>query len=351
MMKKLNIPISKTEKEFYSGNFIKTRVSFIVLTLNHEKYVEECLSAIEKQTITVDELIILDDGSIDNTKLIIQNFIGKSSIETLKFFNHAENKGLLYSLEYALAATTGDIVFLQAGDDLSTLDRAQITLEIIADTNVNVLYSSYEIIDNQSNLKSVVLRNGLVTDPKVYIKKGATAPIFGCAYTRNFLNELPPISKNLKNEDDFLGMFAVIQGGLLVTEKILYKYRIHEESASSWSTMEMNDEVFLHKFYKDLPNRLSNLIEWKKLIRNCIESGKYKKEYKNLLLSEKLIDQKIQIVSCITMISENDFMYRIFTLFRNWRAVNLMDVILLALGERGALMIRNIRRIRLRIKR
>lgn len=343
--------MSKNLKDIDGGKSISTRVSFIVLTLNHEKYVEECLSAIERQTITVDELIILDDGSIDNTKLIIQNFIDKCAIETVRFFNHGENKGLLYSLEYALAATTGDIVFLQAGDDLSTLDRTQITLEIIADTNMNVLYSSYEIIDNQSNLKSVVLRNGLVTDPKVYIKKGATAPLFGCAYTRNFLNELPPISANLKNEDDFLGMFAVIQGGLLITEKILYKYRIHEESASSWSTMEMNDEVFLQKFYKDLPNRLSNLMEWKKLIRNSIESGKYEKEYKNLLLSEKLLEQKIQIVSCITMLSDKYFIHRILTLFRNWKAVNLMDVILLALGERGALLIRNLRRIRLKIER
>ena len=50
-------------------------ISIIVPVYNGEKYIENCLLSIKKQTMTEFECICIDDGSVDESKKIIKNFI------------------------------------------------------------------------------------------------------------------------------------------------------------------------------------------------------------------------------------------------------------------------------------
>ena len=50
------------------------KVSIIVPTYNREKYVKRCLDKLINQTLTDIEIIVIDDGSIDNTKNIVKNY-------------------------------------------------------------------------------------------------------------------------------------------------------------------------------------------------------------------------------------------------------------------------------------
>ena len=67
-------------------------VSLIVPIYNVEKYLEKCLQSIEKQIFDDYEVILVDDGSIDNSRKIAELFIRK---DPSKFkLIHQENQGL-----------------------------------------------------------------------------------------------------------------------------------------------------------------------------------------------------------------------------------------------------------------
>jgi len=76
------------------------KISIIMPVYNSEKYLEKCLDSIANQTINIKdiELIIINDGSIDNSELVIKKYLNKLNINYIKQENHgqsyARNKGL-----------------------------------------------------------------------------------------------------------------------------------------------------------------------------------------------------------------------------------------------------------------
>ena len=66
---------------------MKKYVSIIVPTYNSEKYINACISSILNQSYVYFEVIIIDDGSTDCTKEIINNFNGQIARNNLNEFN------------------------------------------------------------------------------------------------------------------------------------------------------------------------------------------------------------------------------------------------------------------------
>ena len=59
---------------------MRKKISVIVPVYNIEGYIERCLKSIQKQTYPRFEVIIIDDGSTDNSLLLCQKFAKKSGI-------------------------------------------------------------------------------------------------------------------------------------------------------------------------------------------------------------------------------------------------------------------------------
>ena len=68
-------------------------ISVVVTCYNHENYIEQCLRSIFKQTYRNIELIVLDDGSTDNSSEIIQEVLKESPFVTT--FESHENIGVV----------------------------------------------------------------------------------------------------------------------------------------------------------------------------------------------------------------------------------------------------------------
>jgi len=323
------------------------KITFVVLAYNHENYIEECLQSIEQQSIKVYELIISDDASQDKTKNKIADFIKTSAIQNINFFNNKYNKGLISSLNACLNVASGDLILLQAGDDSSHPTRAEITKMRFSETECKVLYSSYHMMDNNSNIFKTINRSMKITDPTHFIIKGAAEPPFGMAFTQDFLTDLGSIKEDLKNEDDYIGMAAVVSGGLLVIPDILYKYRIHSRSLSSWNNMKIDSKLFLKYFLNNQSVRVDNLHAWQFLIENSL----LKKTGSTIAIEcERLIKKKINIKLCTMNLRERSLFTRIKILTSNYNAANIQDIIILVFGIAGVLSIRWVRLMFLRAK-
>ena len=95
------------------------KVSVIVPVYNVEKYVEKCLKSLVNQTLQDIEIIVVDDGSKDDSKKIVDSFIKKYPSK-LKYL-HKENGGLSSARNFGIPYAKGEyIAFLDSDDYVET---------------------------------------------------------------------------------------------------------------------------------------------------------------------------------------------------------------------------------------
>jgi glycosyltransferase involved in cell wall biosynthesis len=96
--------------------------SVIVPNHNNGKYLDEFLVSILKSTVEPLEVIIVDDGSSDNSNEVLEKY---KQIQFLKLISFADNKGLPAALNAALEASKGKYVLRADPDDLLAPDRLE----------------------------------------------------------------------------------------------------------------------------------------------------------------------------------------------------------------------------------
>ena len=84
---------------------MKYKVSFYVAAYNAERTISRCLNSIIDQSIKPLEIIVINDGSIDNTLKILTNFK-----KNIKIINNSKNLGLAQSRNIAIKNSIGDYV-------------------------------------------------------------------------------------------------------------------------------------------------------------------------------------------------------------------------------------------------
>lgn len=89
-------------------------VSVIVPAYNSQKYISECLDSLIKQTFDSYEIIVIDDGSTDNTPLICDEYANKNS--NMRVF-HEENKGVSEARNLGIFLANGIFVTFVDSDD------------------------------------------------------------------------------------------------------------------------------------------------------------------------------------------------------------------------------------------
>jgi glycosyltransferase involved in cell wall biosynthesis len=85
------------------------KISVILPVYNEQLYVQECLKSIIQQNIQLYEIIIVDDGSTDDTKIIIKKFIKKYQIKNFKYI-YQKHQGPAVARNIAAKYVTGQIL-------------------------------------------------------------------------------------------------------------------------------------------------------------------------------------------------------------------------------------------------
>lgn len=123
------------------------KISIITASYNYEEYIEEAIKSVIAQTYTDWELIIVDDGSSDNSVEIIKNYCAQDS--RIKYFEHPnhENKGLKESILLGLQNCSGDWVAFLESDDSFLPDYLAEKVKIVNSyPDVNLIFNRVNFI-------------------------------------------------------------------------------------------------------------------------------------------------------------------------------------------------------------
>jgi len=119
-------------------------VSIITPTFNQEKYIEDCINSVLRQTVKEWEMIIIDDGSTDTSPGIIRRFDDSRIIYRVKKHRGMDHLGETYN--DALDLSKGEYILILEGDDFIPANRIEIQLSAFEDRGVVLSHGKYAYV-------------------------------------------------------------------------------------------------------------------------------------------------------------------------------------------------------------
>lgn len=127
---------------------IMKKVSIIIPVYNAEKTIEKCISSILKQTYKDYELLLIDDGSTDNSLKVIKKY---SKYKNIRILNQ-ENHGVAYTRNRGIKEATGDYIMFIDNDDFIDSDYIEQHVTAISKENSDIVISGYRRINIENKI-------------------------------------------------------------------------------------------------------------------------------------------------------------------------------------------------------
>lgn len=131
------------------------KISIIVPVYNSEKYLCRCIDSVLEQTYSDFELLLVDDGSKDNSGKICDEYATKD--HRIKVF-HKENKGVSSARNFGINVAIGEWVIFIDSDDYFTPKALYLLLNAAIDNNVFISSGNYWFEKN--NVRWKFKKNG-----------------------------------------------------------------------------------------------------------------------------------------------------------------------------------------------
>lgn len=130
-------------------------ISVALCTYNGEKFIEEQISSILNQSVPVDEIVVCDDGSTDNTLKIVERFQSQTKTN-IRIFHNEKQLGVCANFQKAINLCGGDIIFLSDQDDVWYPNKVETICDWFnSNPTKNVVFTDANLI----NEKGCVLPN------------------------------------------------------------------------------------------------------------------------------------------------------------------------------------------------
>lgn len=293
-------------------------VSVIIPVYNHQSYLCECLNSVLYDKYPNKELVIIDDGSKDLSKEVVQNWLDKHEHEFdgRIFFLSRENKGLTKTLNELLAIAKGEFIALLASDDYLLQGGIKKRVQYLLDhPGKDAVFADCIVIDENSKLisKSGIsglhrgrkkrLKNDLLLPYELTFRWCVPGPVFMAR--RSLYDKIGYYDENVAIEDwDFYLRIAAVNLLGFLDEKVA-AYRVDQKRVITNAAQKKYDESMLAIIEKHEPQmsgcRKYRLLGYKRLLQYKLQDenklcnyilGKVYKSYSKILY-ESLVRWKL----------------------------------------------------------
>ncbi len=254
------------------------KISVIIPVYNIEKYISRCLKSIINQTYDNLEILVIDDGSKDNSGKICDNYAKKD--KRIKVI-HKENGGVSSARNLGLDMATGDYIAFVDGDDYIDNRMYEILLNNLVNTSSDISICDFvttSVDDDKTVFANDVYELSNIDALKhLYIDKDLTFVIFpGKIYKKEIFRNI--IMPDISCAEDNYVLYQLLykSNKIVYTPSKMYKYYQRSDSTvHTFDESSANDfEVFdiQMDFWKS-ENRLD-------LFRLCFE-----RNFKRLIMT------------------------------------------------------------------
>lgn len=129
-----------------------TKISIIIPVYNTGKHIEKCLNSIKNQTRKIDlEVIIINDGSTDNSENIVKQYIEKhKEFLNIKYYSK-ENEGVAKTRNFGIEKATSDYIMFLDSDDYIEPETFE-TLEKYIEQDIDLIKFKLQRVDENDNV-------------------------------------------------------------------------------------------------------------------------------------------------------------------------------------------------------
>lgn len=235
-------------------------ISVIIHTYNNEKFIGETIESVLSQTYKDYEIIIVDDGSTDNTRAALLPYMDKIR------YHYKENGGIASAKNAGIKLSKAKFIAFFDHDDLWVPDKLKMQMEYFKkNPQAGLVYSKYITFKNGKKLR---------TRPK----KGYSGWIFAKLLSKSIiqtstvmvkkecLDAIGPFDESFALADEydlFLRIARKFQCGFI--DKELTKYRVHDSNASRNDFLFDKENLRVYKRvydnYTDLGRREEKILK------------------------------------------------------------------------------------------
>lgn len=270
----------------------KGLVSIITPTYNRRDFIVDAIESVIAQTYSDWELLIVDDGSTDDTKDLITPYLQDPRIS----YTYQSNHGQAYARQQALKSAKGQYVAFLDSDNLWLPERLEKEIvQLDANPDIDVCYGDLITIDEQGNelsrenmkrysgdIAPLMIRQNFVSMNTTLIRKEAIERVGGFR------------SSVARGDDYDLYLRMSAESKFLYIKEYLAKYRVMENQISSNKEARFtSDFEIINHFIRNYPSAMSKLKWWRGLSSRYVSMGRYYVSQKNKPKAIKLLSLSV----------------------------------------------------------
>lgn len=234
------------------------KITIILCIYNAEAYLHDALDSIVNQSIDIDEIIVIDDGSTDNSSPIVEEYIS-NKYNKISLYKQS-NKGLTVSLNKAIKISSGDYIVRMDADDISLPNRIEETIKYIEDNDLDsACTKALRIKLNGEKVSSVPRINHNINNIKLDLMKFGNPFVHGSFVFKKEIFDRIEYDETYRTAQDYDLICNMIKSGFKVgyLNKPLYILRIDPNSSGrNPNSTQVKNACKIAKKYFGTDNKL-----------------------------------------------------------------------------------------------
>ena len=208
-----------------------SKLSIIIPAYNSEKYILNCILSIINDKFSDFEIIVINDGSKDKTKEIVENI----KDERIKLYNN-QNHGVSYSRNFGLKKASGEYIMFIDADDTLMPNSLYRMMNVIKNEEADIVIGQYR--EKKENIKIDRLEkkdiiSALISPNRNYLDSSLLGFVWGRIYSKRILKNVL-FDENIHFKEDMLFNLDAYSNSdrIIIIPDKCYNYILNENSAS-----------------------------------------------------------------------------------------------------------------------
>jgi len=202
-------------------------VTVYITNFNYGDYIEDAINSVLDQSYENIELLIIDDGSTDNSRLVIEKYSGVESITAI----FQENRGLTRTNNTAIAVSKGEFIVRLDADDRFYEDAITNLLSGFDNDNVAMVFGNWNVVNKEGEFLFSYKRHDFQQDVTLL-----DSPAHGACtmFRADYLELVGGYNEDLSCQDGYELWFRIIDKFQVKSiDSVIFDYRQHGDNLTS----------------------------------------------------------------------------------------------------------------------